>query len=407
MKIVLFEDEQFKNLLPLAYFRPVWEYRCGAKTLVEKIASYSAQTPFVSARSYLMMHYLPENSHFSQLTPSEPVCWINGRWRWDQNYLPQLSELAEGQGLTHEEQLIAFMASPVSVQPFLNNGLLNTSQLMDTLSTQNHSAQLIRYPWDAINQNGEAIAQDVEHFATPGHFGKVDDGVHILNQDAVILAENSRIMPGVVIDAENGPVWIDHSVTVMPNSVLEGPLYIGPHSKIKIAAKIYENTSIGEWCKIGGEVEGTIIQSYSNKQHDGFLGHAYLGSWVNLGADTNNSDLKNNYGQVTVQLNGKPVNSGSQFVGLMMGDHSKTAINTMFNTGTVIGVNCNLFGAGMPPKFVPSFSWGGADRLQEYNFEKATSVAKTVMARRKVAFTENTRSLFAAVKQLSLDVEGE
>ena len=204
---------------------------------------------------------------------------------------------------------------------------------------------------------------------------------------------------------ENGPVWIDDGVTVMANAVLEGPLYIGKDSKIKIAAKIYENTTIGPLCKIGGEVEGSIIQGYSNKQHDGFLGHAYLGSWVNLGADTNNSDLKNNYGMIQALLNGEKVDTGSQFVGLMMGDHSKSGINVMFNTGTIVGTNCNIFGAEMPPKFVPSFSWGGAAGFAEYQFEKAINVAKTVMSRRKVEFTKNDRHLFENVHQLAEKLE--
>ncbi|MFQ5584711.1 MAG: hypothetical protein ACE5GL_09785, partial [Calditrichia bacterium] len=209
----------------------------------------------------------------------------------------------------------------------------------------------------------------------------------------------------VVIDAENGPVWIDEDAVIMANAVLEGPIYIGKKSRIKIGAKLYENTTIGPVCKIGGEVEGSIIQGYSNKQHDGFLGHAYLGSWVNLGADTNNSDLKNNYGMIRVLLNGKPVNSGKRFLGLMMGDHSKTAINTMFNTGTIVGVNCNIFGAGMPPKFVPSFSWGGAEGIADFILDKAMHIAKNVMARRNVEFTHRDEQLFKEVRRYSSKIE--
>ena len=166
----------------------------------------------------------------------------------------------------------------------------------------------------------------------------------------------------------------------------------------------YENTTIGPWCKIGGELEESIVQGYSNKQHDGFLGHAYLGSWVNLGADTNNSDLKNNYGIITALVNGEPVSTGSQFVGLMMGDHSKSAINMMFNTGTIVGVNSNIFCAGMPPKFVPSFSWGG-DTKTAYGFEKAVEVAAAVMKRRKIVFSDADMAIFKAVWQKAKTLE--
>ena len=169
---------------------------------------------------------------------------------------------------------------------------------------------------------------------------------------------------------------------------------MGNGSSIKIGAKIYEGTSIGEFCKVGGEVEESIIHSHSNKQHDGFLGHAYLGQWVNLGADTNNSDLKNNYGNVKVHVNGDLVDSGSMFVGLFMGDHSKAGINTMFNTGTSVGTMCNVFGSGFPPKYIPSFSWGGAEKMVEHDLSKAVETARQVMARRKKKLTAEHEKVF-------------
>jgi UDP-N-acetylglucosamine diphosphorylase/glucosamine-1-phosphate N-acetyltransferase len=171
----------------------------------------------------------------------------------------------------------------------------------------------------------------------------------------------------------------------MANASLQGPVYVGAKSAIKMGAKIYEGTSIGEVCKVGGEVEETIIHSYSNKQHEGFLGHAYLGQWVNIGADSNNSDLKNNYGTVKVYVDGEMVDSGLMFVGLTMGDHAKCGINTMFNTGTVVGVMSNVFGSGYPEKFIPSFTWGGVEGMETYDIDKALEVARRVMARRKTA----------------------
>ncbi|OPX32048.1 hypothetical protein B1H10_08075 [candidate division KSB1 bacterium 4484_188] len=227
----------------------------------------------------------------------------------------------------------------------------------------------------------------------------------MLGKENVHIAAGARVMPGVVLNAESGPIYIDQGAVVMPNAVLEGPLYLGKKSRIKIGAKIYQDTTIGPVCKVGGEVEGSIIHSYSNKQHDGFLGHSYLAEWVNIGADTNNSDLKNTYGEITVFLNGSPVKTGKRFVGLIMGDHSKTGINTMLNTGTIVGVNCNVYGAGFPPKFIPSFSMGGSSGFREYNFEKALEVAEIVMSRRQVKFSEKHKNMFRAARELAYQVE--
>ena len=182
----------------------------------------------------------------------------------------------------------------------------------------------------------------------------------------------------------------------MSNSTIVGPVYIGKKCKVKCGAKIYEGTSIGQVCKVGGEIEETIIHEYSNKQHDGFLGHAYIGSWCNLGADTNNSDLKNNYGSVDVILDGEnKTDTGLTFVGLFMGDHSKTGIDTMFNTGTVVGFCSNVFGAGYLPKYISSFSWLEAkEENQIYKLEKAVDVAKKVMQRRDIRFSNSDKTIF-------------
>ena len=228
-----------------------------------------------------------------------------------------------------------------------------------------------------VHHNPGEITREFSILGKPGEQeGKVYEGVHILDAKNVYIAAGASVKPGVVLDAEGGPIFIDEGAKIFPQAVIEGPAYIGKKSAIKIAAKIYEGTSIGEVCKVGGELEESIIHSYSNKQHDGFLGHAYLGMWVNLGADTNNSDLKNDYGPVKCVIDGELVNTGSQFVGLTMGDHSKSGINSMFNTGTVVGMGCNIYGAGLPPKYVPSFAWGGADGLMEYRADKFIAVAK-------------------------------
>ena len=187
----------------------------------------------------------------------------------------------------------------------------------------------------------------------------------------------------------------------MSHSFIQGPASIGNDSIIKKGATVYHNTSIGEYCKVGGEVESSVILSFTNKQHEGFLGHSYLGSWINIGAGTNNSDLKNNYENITVLLNGKPVDTGSRFVGLIMGDHSKTAINTMFNTGTIAGVSCNIFGEGFPPRYIPSFSWGGSAFLKQYDIKKSLDVAEIVMKRRNRELTPEEENMLRKVFELT------
>ena len=413
MKLILFEDLGYRDLLPLTYFRPVWDLRCGALTLAEKTAFLSKSPLYGLSRTYLMKSFQKNVSAFDTIGDDETALFLNGRWLPDAGSIQKIEQLSSGQTIVYEDSALAFCATIGEAKKVLSDdGTVDVARLAERFQPLSHETimsgkpMLFRYPWDLIRLNAEQITLDAKNYAQLGTVeGTLRAGVHILVPENVAIAKGATIQPGVVINAENGPVWIDEGATIMANSVLVGPLYIGKKSTIKIAAKIYENTSIGPVCKVGGEVEGCIIHGYSNKQHDGFLGHAYLAEWVNLGADTNNSDLKNNYGSVTVNINGHPVNTGERFVGLIMGDHSKCAINTMFNTGTVVGACCNIFGAGMPPKFVPSFSWGGAEELVAYKFEKAMAVAKIVMERRNIHFTAETAAVFETVQHLAKEIE--
>jgi len=249
-------------------------------------------------------------------------------------------------------------------------------------------------------RNGDAIAAQAPEYPLGQH--SISPGVHFLNQAQIFVAPSVDVHPGVVLDARSGPIVIDSDAVIMANSVIQGPTYIGPGSQVKIAAKIYHGTSVGPQCKIGGEVEESVIQGYSNKQHDGFLGHAFVGEWCNLGAGTTNSDLKNNYGSVRIWCNGEWCDTGSQFIGLLMGDHSKTGINTSLNTGTVVGVSCNIFDAGLPPKFVPSFSWGRSGLLATYGLPQAIETARRVTARRSIWFGEDEERLLQSVFQSTM-----
>lgn len=406
MEIVVFEDHGFKNLLPVVYFRPVWELMCGTGTLLDKIRSlFPKENVSLQARQYLKDYYL-ESSLLFDSTPEEDTVFINGRWLLNLEEREKILNMPDNSLLKSEKGIAAWRVSKRKITDYFENGVLREERVLSDFTAHSLTTELIEYPWDLIDHNGQHIKEDFENWGKAGKvLGQLDDGSHIMGRDNIYIGEGARIMPGVIVNAEDGPVWISEKCKIMPNSVLEGPLFIGEQSIIKIGAKIYENSTIGKVCKVGGELEGSIIQEFSNKQHDGFLGHSYLGAWINLGADTNNSDLKNNYGEISVYVNNQSVETGKRFLGTIMGDHSKTAINTQLNTGTVVGVSCNIFGEGFPPKFIPSFSWGGASGFREYNFEKALEVAGIVMGRRKIKFSDKHVGLFRAVKELSTAIE--
>ncbi len=388
--LCVFEDAYYRRLLPLSYTRPVYDLRCGILTLRQKIQmQYPELRTILHTRPYLADLVRQQYPGVAVNSVQGPAClFVNGRTRAGNTLASIIPAEGEDRVFTCAGELVAARVSgarlerlsrsiPEAIGPETFSGLPATEV----------SVALVNYPWDLVNANGAEIVADFAQVAPPPGMrirGNVHDGAHLLNAEHIAIGEGATVKPGAVLDAENGPIYIGSGATIFSNAVIEGPAFIGDRTLIKIGGKIYENTSIGPVCKVGGEVEASIIHSHSNKQHDGFLGHAYLGMWVNLGADTNNSDLKNNYGSVSVVIDGETVDSGSMFVGLVMGDHSKSSINSMFNTGTVVGVSSNVFGSGFPPKFVPSFAWGGSEGLETYDLEKALGVARRVMGRRKL-----------------------
>jgi UDP-N-acetylglucosamine diphosphorylase/glucosamine-1-phosphate N-acetyltransferase len=275
------------------------------------------------------------------------------------------------------------------------------SDAFEELPARELDARLISYPWDLIRLNGEQIERDFARLGGAAIEADLPEGVHLINEGALRLARGASLSPGVVIDASRGPVIIEDGVEVLANASLMGPLSVGRGSIIKMGARIYGETTIGPVCKVGGEVGESIIHGYSNKQHDGFVGHSYLGEWVNVGAGTDTSDMKNNYSTVRLSVGGEPVDSLEPFVGLFMGDHSKCGIGTVFNTGTIAGVCCNIFGAGFPPKYIPSFSWGGSAGFSEHDPDKAIETARTAMARRDRTLGAEGESILREVFELT------
>jgi UDP-N-acetylglucosamine diphosphorylase / glucose-1-phosphate thymidylyltransferase / UDP-N-acetylgalactosamine diphosphorylase / glucosamine-1-phosphate N-acetyltransferase / galactosamine-1-phosphate N-acetyltransferase len=261
------------------------------------------------------------------------------------------------------------------------------------------SATMLRFPWDIVEHNGAAITADAEFFmlGTVDPLARVAASAELLQPGNIFIGAEAYIGPGVVLDASEGPIVIDRAAELMPQAVVMGPAYIGPNARVKVAAKIYGSTTVGPWCKVGGEVEGSIFHSYASKQHDGFVGHSYFAPWTNIGADSNTSDLKNNYSSIRVTLEGRTHDTGRMFLGTIMADHAKSGINTMFNTGTTVGVGCNIYGGDFPPKFLPSFSWGGAGGVEEYDFDRFCDTAAIVMRRRDRTLTEAERRLLRDV----------
>ncbi|MBN1300293.1 MAG: GlmU family protein [Melioribacteraceae bacterium] len=407
--ICIIEGIYYSRLLPLVYFRPIYNLRCGILSLKEKIQlSYPGIPIALHTRSYLSDSLREKNPGLkvNELDTNIKSClFINGRVLADEEFSKKITPDGEDTLFVDGDTIIAARVSGYNLENLKRsmNDVFTISDFIG-LFKQQVDVKYINYPWDLIANNYEQIQKDFSRLVNRNEKlinGIVYDGAHLINPDEIFIGENAKIKPGAVLDAEKGSIYIAEGTVVYPNAVIEGPCYIGKNSQVKIGAKIYNGTSIGEVCKVGGEVENSIIHSYSNKQHDGFLGHSYLGSWVNLGADTNNSNLKNNYGSIKVIVNDEQIDSGSMFVGLTMGDHSKSSINTMFNTGTVVGISSNIFGSGFPQKYVPSFSWGGSENMTTYDLEKSIEVAKRVMTRRKVHFSSADERIFRKVFDLT------
>lgn len=419
MKVYVFEDEKYENFSPLVYFRPVFDLKCGALSLKEKIEKHlGTQISHLLCReglSVVLKEIYPKKKT-NTLSPDFSL-FINGRVIADSRFIKQLRfDKKKDKLFIANDSIVAAYLRPVTVEKlrehWADNSINITRILRSIASEENIKMQdcdvrIAEYAWDLIRFNGEEIKNDFVYLSNEMKgkklLGNIHSGAHLLNKKDIMIDRESEIGPGVVLDATQGPIIIGMDVNVMPNAVIFGPAFIGDSTIVKVGAKIYPNTSIGEVCKIGGEVDSSIIHSYSNKQHDGYLGHAYVGSWVNIGADTNNSDLKNNYTNVKVVLNGKLTDTGMKHFGMLIGDHSKTGINMMFDTGTIVGAACNLYGSGLPSRYVPSFVRGSATtHLRTHSVEMAVETARIVMSRRNVQLDTSYEELFRKTFELTV-----
>jgi len=412
--LIVFEDDRVGQLSPLTLTRPVFDLVCGIFPLSEKLrlglaAAGGGKDPDIHfhTRAYLASTAGRRIESFSGLSgggqsgDERPVPFINGRLVWEDSLSKAIDPAWVGRYMC--DGSVAWANVPASWTGRLDGlaGESIGSEAFEELPAKELDARLISYPWDLIRLNGQEIERDFARLGGPEIEVDLPAGVHLVNEDAIRLGRGASLGPGVVVDASQGPVVIDGDVKVLANASLAGPLSIGRGSIIKMGAKIYGETTIGPVCKVGGEVGESIIHGYSNKQHDGFVGHSYIGEWVNIGAGTDTSDMKNNYSTVRLSVGGESVDSLEPFVGLFMGDHSKCGIGTTFNTGTIAGVCCNIFGAGFPPKYIPSFSWGGSAGFSEHDPEKAIETARTAMARRDKTLDSGGESILREVFELT------
>jgi len=401
--ICIFEDEKYNQLYPLSYFRPVFDLICGIKRLRERIVScFADKDVYYLCREYLkpnLIEILNISDNKINSIPNGNVLFINGRVLIDEELV---SGDREEIGVNGETIVYANLKSETieTIKEYLTSEVISNKildKLKDKVPTKEVSVQIVNYPWDLVNNNGKLMELD---FVNPKMEGFIDNGCTIYgDRTRLSLGENSRIEANVVLNLESGPVYISKNVTVRGPTIIDGPCFIGKNSLID-GAKIRSGVYIGETCKIAGEVEESIIDNFSNKHHDGFLGHAYLGEWVNIGALATNSDLKNNYGNIRVIIDGKEIDSQNMKVGCFIGDHTKLGIGVMLNTGTNIGPFCNVFGVGLQPKYIKGFSWGGINEFTEHKLEKAIESSKKAMVRRNINQSDNYEELIRKVKEI-------
>ncbi|RKY04029.1 hypothetical protein DRP77_05000 [Candidatus Poribacteria bacterium] len=407
MRICVFEDEKFDCFFPLTLTRPVFELRCGYISLLERFKrNFPKAEVGVFLRDYLVPTFkkraeVDAINDMNFLTKDD-VLFLNGRWlmRYGEIEL----EGDEKVGLKDGE-IVYIRAKRETIEKNKADSLPKLLEnLKNALPNEETDAILLNYPWDLINNNPEAMRWDFEAFGNSGIYGKFAEYAVVYgDKDKVFVAETAEVQPFVVLDTTTGPIYIDEGVKIYPHTRIEGPSYIGRDTMI-VGAKIREGVSIGPVCRVGGEVEETIFHGYSNKYHDGFVGHSYIGEWVNLGALTTNSDLKNDYTSVQVYIRGKLVDSGELKVGMFMGDHTKTGLGSLFSTGSVVGMMCNILPAAgeLLPKFIPSFTWFFRNKFSRgMGLKHSIETARAAMARRKVELTEEEIELFKYLYELT------
>jgi UDP-N-acetylglucosamine diphosphorylase/glucosamine-1-phosphate N-acetyltransferase len=372
MNYILFDGTVREALLPFTFTRPVADIRIGILTIREKWEKYLGYTTTTVTEEYLSEKY--------PMVEMESNLMINASFLPNPNLVEKIKNLKSNQALFAGDTVIAFFTSDTQDEVDF-----------DTYEIMEHQDEVITvaHTWDIFSKNDAAIRADFELLTADRKSQAIPKSVNVIAPENIFIEEGAKL-EFVTLNASTGPIYIGANSEIMEGSVIRGPFALCESGRVKLATKVYGATTVGPHSVIGGEVNNSVLFGYSNKGHDGFLGNSVLGEWCNIGADSNNSNLKNNYEPVKLWSYETEnfAQTGLQFCGLMMGDHSKCGINTMFNTGTVVGISANIFGSGFPRNFVPSFSWGGASGFTTYQTNKAFQTAKIAMARRNVEFTD-------------------
>jgi UDP-N-acetylglucosamine diphosphorylase/glucosamine-1-phosphate N-acetyltransferase len=381
MNYILFDGDVRNALLPLTFTRPVADIRIGILTIREKWEKYLGFTTSTITEEYLEEKF--------PMVEMEQNVMINASFLPNLVLVEMVKNLKENEAVFKGEDVIAFYST--------ENQEEVDFEAYKQIEFEEEVIQ-VKNTWDIFSLNDKAIKADFELLTEGRKSDPIPDTVQCVGKENIFIEEGAKLT-FCTLNASTGPIYISKNAEIMEGCVVRGPLAMCEHSVLKLGAKIYGATTLGPYCKVGGEVSNSVLLGYSNKGHDGFLGNSVLGEWCNLGADTNNSNLKNNYAEVRLwsYQTGRFAKTGLQFCGLIMGDHSKCGINTMFNTGTVVGVSANIFGSGFPRNFVPSFSWGGASGFTEYKLNKVNEVVDVVMKRRNIEYDEVEQRILSAV----------
>jgi UDP-N-acetylglucosamine diphosphorylase/glucosamine-1-phosphate N-acetyltransferase len=385
MNYILFDGTVRNALLPFTFTRPVADIRVGILTIREKWEKYLGSTTTTLTEEYLSEKF--------PMVEMENNVLINASFLPNYILVEIVKNLEKNQAIFQGEEVIAFYTNDTQEEVDFD-----TYEIIEF----NEECLKLEHTWDIFAKNDAALREDFELITEDRKSQPIPKSVNVISPENIFIEEGAKL-EFVTLNASTGPIYIGKNAEIMEGSVIRGPFALCEEAQVKLATKVYGATTIGPHCRIGGEVNNSVLFGYSNKGHDGFLGNSVLGEWCNMGADSNNSNLKNNYEEVRLwsyETEGF-ARTGLQFCGLMMGDHSKCGINTMFNTGTVVGVNANIYGAGFPRNFVPSFSWGGASGFTTYLTSKAFQTAKIAMARRQVEFTEEDAKILEHVFEIT------
>jgi UDP-N-acetylglucosamine diphosphorylase/glucosamine-1-phosphate N-acetyltransferase len=380
MHLTFFDSEaSWKRLLPLTYTRPSSDLRVGILKIHEKWKHHLN----ASSVSFVSQAYL--ENHFPK--PEESSLAILGNVLPSNELIDKVLQLNNDEAIVFKDQIIAIHHSPDQIIRLNGHKVIELNEL-----------EQIHFTWDIFQQNGNQIRKDYQLITQNRSSQGINDSATVAYGDDIFVEEGVSVK-AAVLNAENGPIYLGKGSEVQEGALIRGPFALGDHSFVNMGAKIRGDSTIGPYSKVGGELSNSVIQGYSNKGHEGFLGNSVIGEWCNIGADTNNSNLKNNYTNIKMwdYETNRFRDSGLQFCGLIMGDHSKCGINTMFNTGTTVGVSANIYGSGFPRNFIPSFSWGGASGFSTYQPKKVFETAELVMQRRGKVFSDYDKAMLSNI----------